>query len=331
MADILSQTEIDELLLAMAAGQPDELTTSASKGGQARPYDFRTANRIPRDQIKTLGLIHENYARLLTTFLTGTLGVSCECELASVEEQTYFEFTNSISASSLLALVKMVPLPGSVLLRISPESAHAMIESLLGGTGSRSAHHRAFTEIDLVILEKTIRQILPLVDEAWDKIAKISTQLEALETSLQFAHVASPSDAIAIITLKLTIGDVQSMINFCIPQPGLEPIAKSLNTSLMAAGRHARQPSESCEALLLRSLQPTGVTMRGLLSETTITVHELMNLQVGDVIQLDSKLDDPIGLMIGHIPRLTGTLGTLNRRYAIRVTGIHDEEAYAHE
>ena len=331
MSDILSQTEIDQLLASLHTGEATAADSSSREQPRFRVHDFRTASRIPREQIKTLSLIHENFARLLSTYLTGTLGVLCDCSLASIEERTYFEFTNSISAQSLLTIVKMPPLQGSILLRISPEIAHAIVESLLGGTGYRTAHHRAFTEIDLVILEKILRQLLPLVNEAWDKVIKVHTTLDVVETSLQFAQIVPPNEAIVLVTLSLRIGDVDSLFNFCIPETALEPFANSLSNRLLASGRSEPRSTESFQDPLLKRLNATRIPLTGVLSETTITVQDLMGLQVGDVIQLDSRIQDPIHLRIGHIPRLKGVLGTWNRRYAIRITGIHDEEDPTHE
>jgi flagellar motor switch protein FliM len=129
----------------------------------------------------------------------------------------------------------------------------------------------------------------------------------------------------AILTLKLTIGEVDSLFNFCLPQAAIEPVASSLNTSILASGGSRIRTDETCRASLLQSLSGTMIPIRGILSETTLTVRDLINLQPGDVIHLDSRLDDPIQVHIGPIPRLTGKLGTLDQRYAIKITGINEE------
>jgi flagellar motor switch protein FliM len=325
MAEILSQSEIDQLLLALSSGVEMAGDIGQKERHRVRPYDFRTANRIPRDQIRTLGQIFETCARLLSTRFTGILGTFCECTLASVEEQTHYEFTNSIPAQSLLVLIRMPPLQGPALLCISPEMANLIVECTLGGDCRHSPQARPYTEIDLAILEKFIRQMLPLLDEAWGKIVRIETRFESLETSLQYAQIAPPSEAMAILTLKLTIGEVDSLFNFCLPQAAIEPVASSLNTSILASGGSRIRTDETCRASLLQSLSGTMIPIRGILSETTLTVRDLINLQPGDVIHLDSRLDDPIQVHIGPIPRLTGKLGTLDQRYAIKITGINEE------
>lgn len=331
MAEILTQNEIDQLLRDLNNGSVVGTIEAPQVGPRIKKYDFRTANKIPRDQIKTLGIIYENFARLLATFLTGTLGVYSEASLISLEEQSYQEFTNSAPPNSLLAILKMEPLQGPTLFQVSPDIAYAILECLLGGPGSISANRRMFTEIDLVILEKVIKQMLPLINEAWDKIAKVDTQLENLETSLQFAQIVQANETIVIITINVQIGEVEALINLCLPQIAFEPVTKNLNTRLLNNSRIERQKNESLQESILDLIRSTDVSIKAILSEATVTVGELMNIQVGDVIQLDNKLTDHLVLKIGHIPRLEGVLGVKNNRYAIRVTGINYEEVADYE
>ncbi len=331
MAEILTQNEIDQLLRDLNDGTAVINSEAPQVGPRIKKYDFRTANKIPRDQIKTLGIIYENFARLLATYLTGTLGVFCEANVSSLEEQTYQEFTNSTPQASLLAILKMEPLLGSTLFQISPDIAYAILECLLGGPGTPSDRRRLFTEIDLVILEKVIRQLLPLMNEAWDKITKVDTVLENLETSLQFAQIVPPNETIVIITINTRVGGVESLVNLCLPQIAFEPVTKNLNTRLLNNVRGERHKTESYQDTILEMIRITPVPIKAILSEATVTVHELMNLQVGDVIQLDNKLTDHLLLKIGHIPRLEGVLGTKGNRYAIRVTGINFKEETLYE
>lgn len=331
MGEILTQQEIDQLLRSLDDGTSSVIPDAPSTGNKIRSYDFRTANRIPRDQMKTLHSIYENFARVFSTYLTGTLGVLCDADIVSIEEQTFQEFTNSTPPASLLAILKMEPLHGPTLFQLSPEIAYAILECLLGGSGSPAENRRMFTEIDLVILEKIVRQLLPIISGAWDKIVKVETVLDGMETSLQFAQIVQPSETIVIITINAKIGTVEALLNFCLPQIALEPVAKDLNTRLLAVGRIDRKNTENYHDSILEMIRTTPVNLKAILSETTITVSELMNLQVGDVIQLDSKLGDNMVLKIGHIPRLEGVLGSRGNRYAVRITGINYEEEADYE
>lgn len=326
MSEVLSQSEIDQLLAALNSGSPDAAIEEPEQLASVRQYDFRTANKIPREQIRTLRTIHDNLARLLATHLTGSIGTYCDMKVVSVEEQSYAEFANSVSASSLLAIYKMSPLNGSMLLEMSPGVAYAILESLLGGHETPTENRRQFTEIDLVIMEKVIRQFMPLIGDAWNKVVKIKASLETLETSMQFAQIVSPNDTIAIITISVMLGDEEDLINICIPQMAIEPVAKDLNIRVFTSMNPDAVKHESHQDLIMQKLKTSMIPLKAVLSETSITIGDMINLQVGDVIQLEHKVGDPVKIEIGHIPRLYGVLGTRNNRYAVRVEEIIQEE-----
>ncbi len=326
MNELLTQSEIDELLAAIKEGADVPADSSNAKKSEARPYDFRTAKRVSRDQIKTLNVIYESFSRLLSTYLTGTLGVVCDTSVLSIEEQSYVEFTNAVSPSSVLAILKMPPLAGPLLLRVSPELSYTVLDCLLGGMNVPSTSHRNFTEIDLVIIEKIVRQFLLLNSEAWEKITKVSTLLEGLETSVQFAQIVPANETILIITLNVHLLNSDALMNFCLPYPAIEPIAKDLNMRLIAFGQNEKAPTDQYQDEILSNLNDTQVILKAILSETTIKIEDLMSLQIGDVVQLENKIVDPIKINIGHISRLSGILGRKANRYAIKITQINDVE-----
>lgn len=326
MNELLTQSEIDELLASIQEGTDEAIDISNKSKNEARSYDFRTAKRVSRDQLKTLHIIYESFSRLLSTYLTGTLGFMCDTTILSIEEQSFTEFTNAVSASSILAILKMPPLTGPLLLRISPELSYSVLDCLLGGMNSPNDTHRLFTEIDLVILEKIIRHFLLLNNEAWEKILKVNTLLEGLETSVQFAQIVPPTETILIVTLSVRIRDNNALVNLCIPYPAIEPISKALNTRLIAFGQNEKIQTDQYQEEILSNLHHTQVILKAILSETTIRIEDLMNLQVGDVVQLEHKLSDPIKIDIGHISRLSGVLGKKSNHYAIKITQINDAE-----
>ena len=69
--DVLSQSEIDALLSALTQGEMDaELLKKETEEKKVKVYDFKRALRFSKDQIRSLTRIHENFARLLTTFFS---------------------------------------------------------------------------------------------------------------------------------------------------------------------------------------------------------------------------------------------------------------------
>ena len=322
MADILSQAEIDELLNALSSGASQEIADEQPKSPlDCKPYDFRKALKFQKEQMRTLHIVFQTFGQLLANKLSGITRTSCECEVLSVEEQSFNEFNNSLPIPVVLFVLRLAPMRGSVLFEISPEAAYSLISRLLGGTAD-AGNSKQFTEIELALLQNVMKQALPIFEKAWEKVIKLHAQLERVETSPQFAQIAGMKEASAIITLNLNIGGSAGLISICIPHASIEPIANNLNTLLLfASSQHDSEIDVRTEQISER-LVNTPVTLTAYFEETAATVRDIYNLQVGDVIRLHQKTQQPIMVKIQHIPKFYGQIGTLGTSYAIRVIDI---------
>lgn len=325
MANVLSQSEIDDLLNALSSGA-DTAAAAVEEEPESnvKEYNFRTANKFPKEQIRTLHLVFENFARLLSTSLSGTLRTLCDAEVISVEEQTFGEYINSLPSPVILAILNIHPMTGNTLMEISPEVAYGMISRLFGGAGSGD-YSKAFTEIELVIMERMIRKFANIVVDSWEKIIKVQCTLDRIETSGQFAQIVSTNETIAIITINFRIGEDAGLINICIPHLSIEPISKQLNTKLMFSS--ANRVVESQEDVIAQRMMGTQVTLQAALSNTYASVRDILSLQVGDVIRIDHSVKEPLTVKVEHIPKFRGVIGTFGTKYAVQVVDIVKEES----
>ena len=325
MANILSQSEIDELLSALASGNDaplEDLTEDESK--IIHSYDFRTANKFSKDQMRTLHFIYDNFATRLTTYLSGTLRTICEVEVISIEEQSFSELNNSMPIPVIVAIITMPPLHGSVLLEITPVISYEIISRLLGGAGQSENTDKAFTEIELSIMERVVRRMLVLNDEAWEKINKVKTALDRLETSAQYAQIVSANEPIAIVTMNVKIGDTSDIINLCIPHVAVQPIAKKLVIKSWYSDVGYGKSSE--EKDYREKLSGIFLNLHSVFNTTSATVGDIMNTKVGDVIQIDHNINRPITMKVEHIPKFRGVVGIQGSNYAVRITEILEED-----
>lgn len=326
MAEVLSQNEIDQLFHAISSGESfaEEIFDDAEQ--KVRVYDFSKANKFSKEQIRTLNIIFEALARQMSTYLSGTLRTLCEVNVVSVEEQIFKEFNNSLPSPVVLALMGLAPLQGPLLISISPVVAYGIINRLFGGSGKSGESDRTFTEIELAVLERILRQFLPMMVEPWEKITKVDPTLERLETSNQFTQIVSVNEAAAIITLQLKTADIDGFMNYCIPHIAIEPIAKQLTTTLMFSGKaHARVVGDNSR-VIERRIVDTSLNVTAILAETTMTVADILSLRLGDVIQLDNTTRDEIKIKVEHLTKAYGKLGIKSGRYAIKLTKIIREE-----
>ncbi|MDL2289345.1 flagellar motor switch protein FliM [Clostridia bacterium OttesenSCG-928-F22] len=331
MSDILSQNEINELLAALASGndEPVEDVREEEPASEAKPYNFKTANKFSKEQIRMLRFIHENFAGRLATYLSGTLRAVTEVEVVSVEEQTYGEFNNSLPSPTFLAIYNMPPLAGSSLMELSPTISFEIISRLFGGGKSlveADDANKVYTEIEVAILQRIAQQMISVMDESWERITDVRSYLDRVETNAQFAQIVSASEPISIITLNVKIGEVSDLVNICIPHLAIQPIAKQLAKT---AWYDERGGIGSGEDVNIDEMTPriknTELTLHAVLNNTIATIHDVISLQVGDVIRMDHPTDRDITMLVEHIPKFKGKLGVTGKKLAIKITDILKE------
>ncbi|NNU89421.1 flagellar motor switch protein FliM [Anoxybacillus sp. CHMUD] len=320
--EVLSQSEIDALLAALSAGEmdADELKKEEAEK-KVKVYDFKRALRFSKDQIRSLTRIHENFARLLTTFFSAQLRTYVQISVASADQLPYEEFIRSIPKMTILTVFEVPPLDGRVLLEVNPNIAYAMLDRVLGGRGVSLNKIENLTEIETKIMSNLFEKAFSNLREAWESVVDIDPMLTDFEVNPQFLQMVSPNETVVVISLNTQIGDTSGMINICIPHVVLEPIIPKLSVHYwMQTQKKAREPEEV--ATLQKRLKQTKVPMIAELGTSTISIQEFLQLSVGDVIQLDQTVRDPLVIKVGDVPKFIGQPGKMNKRLAIQILDV---------
>ncbi len=326
MGDILSQNEIDSLLQQLNTGELDvkEFSKETTEK-KVRSHDFRRPSKFAKDHIRTLQIINENYARLLTNFLSGYLRTLVQVDVQTVQALQYSEFTNSIANPAVLGIVNFHPLPGSIIMEINPSIAYSLIDRILGGRGMGMDRVRGFTEIEIAILMRLISQMLGIMRDPWDNVTKLRPTLDRIETNAQFAQLMSPNEMVALVTFTAKIGDVEGLLNLCIPHMTVEPVMTKLTTKLWFSLIEKGSTDESRQAIE-QKVEETKIPITAILGRTTLSVHDFLMLQQGDVLPLNTDVDGKIEVIVGNMLKFYGKPGARNKKVAVKVTDILREE-----
>lgn len=321
MPDILSQSEIDELLKAVNTGGLDfKEIGKVREEKKIKTYDFRRPNKFSKDQLRTLQMIFENLSRTLTTFLSGYLRTMVSVSVISIEQVTYYEFSNSLSNPVFIAILEAKPLEGPILLELNNNTTYAILDRILGGIGKSELITRDYTEIEMGLLTRIIKQVIPLIKEPWNNIVDITPGLLRIETNSQFTQIISPNETIALCTLVIKINDSEGMMNFCIPHISLEPILPKLTTKFWFSNIK-KEESNNAE-LIKDKISKTYIPLTAQIGSTTITVKDFLNFEVGDIILIDKKYKEPIDVLIDKKVKFRGIPGIKNNKYSIRITQV---------
>ncbi|MDD3853846.1 MAG: flagellar motor switch protein FliM [Syntrophomonadaceae bacterium] len=325
MGEVLSQNEIDALLSALSSGSVDanELKEEQTRK-KVRIYDFRRPNKFSKDQIHTLHVIFENFARSLGTYLSAQLRAAVQMEILSVEQLTYEEFIRSIPNPTILNVFSLFPLEGNSIMEINPNLGFAFLDRLLGGPGDAPSKVKALTEIEETVMQRLSQRMLDFLQEPWGSIIELEPSLERVETNPQFTQLVSPSEIMLIVSLETKMADVLGMINICIPFLVLEPIVDKLSVHFYYSATSKKSSPENA-AFIQSKLENTQITAKVILGKTIITVRDLMELSVGDVVPLERKINEDLEVVIGQKTKFLGKPGVHGNRVAIQVSQVVEE------
>ncbi len=325
MGEVLSQNEIDSLLQALSSGELDMDEVKDSSDKQVKNYDFNRPAKFSKEHLRTLEIIFEHYGRLLSTNLPVYLRKNIQVTVASSETVTFSEFSNSLANPVILGIVNFQPLSGNIIIELGSSLGYAMIDRMLGGQGQPLAKSRDFSQIEMTIVEKIMVVCVQLLREPWKNVLDINPYLDRIETNTQFAQIISPTDMIAMVTLNLKIGDVEGFMNICLPYFTLESIMDRLNTKFWYANMQEKA-DENFEDHIETLIRRVDIPIKAILGKSNVAVNEFLNLQVGDVIRLDSRVDSELSVYVGNIKKFTALPGSQEDHYAVRVTSVLREE-----
>lgn len=321
MGEVLSQSEIDNLLAQLSSGELDMDQMQEVPEKQVKDYDFKRPAKFSKEHLRTLEIIYEHYGRLLATNLPVYLRKNVQASVESSETVTFSEFTNALSNPVILGIVDFKPLTGNVIIELAPNLGFAMIDRMLGGQGLPLERNRDFSEIEMTIIQKMLIVCMQLMREPWKNVLDISPMLDRIETNVQFAQIIAPSDMIAIVTMNVKIGEVEGLMNICLPYFTLEDIIDKINTKYWFSTMQ-KSDSTDYEDHIESLIKRIDVPIRAVLGKSQVSVDDFLGLQCGDIIRLDSGVDSEMSVYVGNIRKFTALPGSNKDKYAVRVTSV---------
>jgi len=320
MTEVLSQDEIDQLLSAISSGDVEtEEIHHATEQRKIKIYDFKRPDKFSKEQIRTVSIMHETFARLTTTSLSAQLRSLVQVHVASVDQLTYEEFIRSIPNPTTLAVINMDPLKGSAVLEIDPAITFSIIDRLFGGKGESVKVSRDLTDIEQSVMEGIIVRILGNMREAWSQVIDLRPRLGQIETNPQFAQIVPPTEMVVLDTLETKIGEVEGMMNFCIPYLTIEPIISKLSAQYWYSSVRRGTTTENLNILRER-LSTVDVNLVAEIGNMDLTVREVLSLGVGDVIRLPNvRAGDPMELKVGNRAKFLYKPGVVGRKLAVQI------------
>jgi flagellar motor switch protein FliM len=328
MADVLDQSEIDALLAAVDAGEVEEEDNTIQifsrhrrdlENVEVRSYDFKRPERVSKDQMRALQTLHEAFARNFGASLSGFLRTIVEVKVANCEQMTYAEFISGLPNPTSFNLIQAKPLEGQICLEISPLIIYPIIDRLLGGTNTELfIPQRPMTLIETRLIGKVTSRALAALGEAWASIKPINFDITATESNPQLVQIVPPNEVVVVVGFELKMANRAGTMNLCIPYNVIEPIVSDLSSQSWFNTPKAGRDSGTKQKIA-GTLNRAALTVTGLLAETTITLSDLMNLSVGDMLTTERPASSPVVLCVENEKGFLAHIGQFKGQRALKV------------
>ncbi len=311
---LLSQEEIDSVFRKRQRGANDDPAL------KAQVYDFRRPDRIAKDQLRAIHLLHENFARSLAGSLSAYLRAYVAVNLVSVEQLAFMEFAQILPSPTSMVALGMKPYDGNALLELNPTLVFPILEMLLGGTGQSQAKlDREITEIEQSILDGVLRIILNDLRSAWAGVAAIDFTVESHETEPQLLQMLAPNEAVVAISMEVRIGEITGIMNLGIPSITVKMLRQKFDQQWSLRKTRA---SEQEHERALRLIQPARLELEAELRGPQMSVSNLLDLQEGDLLTFDYPVERPLDLLVNGVLKYRGQIVTAGRKRAFHTLDL---------
>lgn len=319
MEDILSQEEVDALLRGITDG--DVETEKVEEVAGVRAYDFTAQEKIVRGRMPSLDIANERLARNFRLSLSAAIRRMVEVTSVNVNITKFYDFMRGIPFPSSINIFKMEPLRGFGLLVFDAPMIFSLIEFFFGGTGKGyyKPEGREFTPIEQKIIHKVVMMFFSDMEEAWKPIYPIVPTYVRAEMNPQFVTIVTPVDVIIKVEFVLEIEGKQCKVLLCIPYGTVEPIKEKLYSAFSA---DRDELDTKWLDRLNEGLKRIPVTLSGELGRTSVCVDDVLMMKPGDVIMLDSRVDDDQSITIEGVNKFTGRFGVYRGSYGIKVRKV---------
>jgi len=298
------------------------LPSAAAVETRARPepkvFDFRRPSKFSREHMRGLEVVHEMFVRRASSSLSHRLRTVVSIEPFSTDQITYEDYIRSMPNPSVIGTVGLDPLPGSIVLEMSTQLALAFVDRLLGGEGVK-APMRGPTDIEGRVIRDILRTTVDSLRETLEPVQEVEPTLRSVDFNPRFVQIVAPTEMILLLgyTVKLGSG-AEGIISLCYPFSTIEPALERLERRVRIEGVVATEGETPPLAAVVPNLDvPLAIRLR----TSAVPTSQLASLNVGDVILLDHRVDEPARGEIGGRHLVTARLGRRGRRLAVQIAG----------
>ena len=322
MAEVLSQSQIDALLNAARSGELDvDKPAEKSEEKKYRKYDFYSPRKFTKDRLKMLNSIFESYARVINSRINALLHATCEIDVDSVEEQRYYEFSNALTESDVVALAEIdqEKLQGDdpILVHMDTPVVLSMLDRMMGGEGDPDPtvpNDYKLTDLELNMYDDLIADLIPILGGSWENYMTLHFSYVRTEVNPTLVQLIGYDETVVIVGLNIKFPNCTGRMSLCLPGEMLTNVFTEISKSTSR-----RTTGEDKSEEIFGTLRESELEIVAELARTRILLSDLYHLNVGDVVDIKRPKDSPVFLNIGGRRWFDGKMGTSNKQVAVKI------------
>lgn len=308
---------------------------SEAKKREVKPYSFKGSDQVPKTQIQSIHGIYEVYAGKISSSLSKKYRLNISAQVLSVNQNTFGEFRETLQTPSIMGIVDMSPMRGEALIEVSPNLVFNFIDRMLGGRGELISLTRPLTDIEMKLVEEILRGFTNDLKTALQGIVVTDARLTNVLTNPRFIQIASNSDICISGSIEIKISEITGIIIFCAPAMITDAIIEGLSgEKVTSGGRKSIQnlvtsPEDQIKTKeLVKGVEFPFVVSLGQIDSKA---SDVMNLQIGDVIRLNTRVTDYLVATVGDIPKYKCKHGRVGSSLAVEIVKVLKKQPPADE
>ena len=330
MADVLSQSQIDELLKNLSGADEETIETMSSNADekQVRVYDFKAPKKFTKEQFKTIRNIYESFSKSLSSYLTSLTRFYCRVDVLQIEEQHYYEFNNALPDYTIMGNLKLLfdeksDLMDTIcMIQFSNAVSFSLIDRLLGGYGKSMDISRNFTDIEIKVIKGVIEKMSEFIKDVFAPYVQMQPLLTNIETNARVNQTIGADEVIILATLEVEYNDVKNIITITIPALSMEAIISQANTEYNNDARSTRKEAMHRQGII-KQISRSNFKMEAILANTTVNLSDILSLRKGDVLLLNTPIAQNVELYVNSEKLFDGKMGIINHRKAIKICNVY--------
>ncbi|MDR1260359.1 MAG: FliM/FliN family flagellar motor switch protein [Oscillospiraceae bacterium] len=294
---------------------------------RVQEYNFKTPRRFTKDNVRLVGCVFDCFAKTFANKLTGLFGVATRCDVTSIQEMVYGDFSQQYSSDVILPVVDTRIKEGvgyvenHFVLLFPCLIGHHIVNKLLGGLDADLKQDHEFTDLELSLLRSfVVANVIPIVEVAWSSYIDIIASCTEIVSSPGLTRHINKDVVVLVIDMKLDFPPVSGSCCFCLPVEFLTTVFRNLGTRFLGADESDKMWQK--KSLMLEHIKETEVDVNVVLGGTALDLGDVLSLHPGDIMMLDNFTDSSVLVNVRGEQWFRGRVGIFGGRKAVKITEV---------